>query len=92
MRKSRGNRIIETAMHPSRIVENLKESIKNDFLDSQDDDSMFGVTRKGMTNFDNTEYMTLPVLYTNRLKDPNEITDDVFGSLMAYKYSANVYH
>ena len=92
MRKSKGNRIIESAMHPTRIVENLKESIKNDLLDSQDDDSIFGVTRKGMTNFDNTEYMTLPVLYTNRLKDPNEITEDVFGSLMAYKYSANVYH
>ena len=92
MRKSRSNRIIESVMHPTRIVDNLRESIKNDFLDSQDDDSMFGVTRKGMTNFDNTEYMTLPVLYTNRLKDPNEITEDVFGSLMAYKYSANVYH
>lgn len=92
MRKSSGNRFIESAMHPTRIIENLKEGMKNTFLDSQDDDSIFGVTRKGMTNFDNTEYMTLPVLYTNRLKDPNEITEDVFGSLMAYKYSANVYH
>lgn len=92
MRKSSGNRFIESAIHPTRIIENLKEGMKNTFLDSQDDDSIFGVTRKGMTNFDNTEYMTLPVLYTNRLKDPNEITEDVFGSLMAYKYSANVYH
>lgn len=92
MRKSKGNRIIELVSHPTKIIENLKESIKNDFLDSQDDDSIFGVTRKGMTNFDNTEYMTLPVLYTNRLKNPNEITEDIFGSLMAYKYAANVYH
>lgn len=92
MRKSQGNRIIESIMHPTKILDNLKESIKKDFLDSQDDDSIFGVMRKGMTNFDNTEYMTLPVLYTNRLQDPNEITEDIFGALMAYKYSANVYH
>ena len=92
MRKSKGNRFLETFSDPTKIIENIKESIKNNFLDSQDDDSIFGVTRKGMTNFDNTEYMTLPVLYTNRLKNPNEITDDIFGALMAYKYSANVYH
>lgn len=92
MRKSSGNRIIDSLLHPTRIVENLKEFTKNTFIDSQDDDSMFGTTRKGMTNFDNTEYMTLPVLYTNRLKNPNELTEDVFGSLMAYRYSANVYH
>lgn len=92
MRKSSGNRVIDSLLHPTRIVENLKEYTKNSFLDSQDDDSIFGTTRKGMTNFDNTEYMTLPVLYTNRLKNPNELTEDVFGSLMAYRYSANVYH
>ena len=92
MRKSSGNRFIDMFNHPTKLLENLSESMKQNFLDSQDDDSIFGVTRKGMTNFDNTEYMTLPVLYTNRLKNPNEITDDVFSSLMAYKYAANVYH
>lgn len=92
MRKSSGNRFIDILNHPTKLLENLSESMKQNFLDSQDDDSIFGVTRKGMTNFDNTEYMTLPVLYTNRLKNPNEITDDVFSSLMAYKYAANVYH
>lgn len=35
--------------------------------------------------------MTLPVLYTHRLKNPNEITTDVFGSLTAYTAMAARY-
>ena len=36
--------------------------------------------------------MTLPVQYTNRLKNPNELSTDVVGSLMSYAYMCHQYH
>ena len=92
MRKSRGQRFIESATSPSQIFDNIKNSFKSDFYDSEDDDQIFGATvRRGLTNFDGTEYMVLPVQYTNRLKNPNELSTDVVGSLMAYAYMCHQY-
>ena len=92
MRKSGGNRLLEAISNPERMMSLIKENIKETFLDAEDDDQTFGSTKSGLTNFDNTEYMTLPVLYTNRLKNPEEITTDVMAALLTYTYSANVYH
>jgi len=35
--------------------------------------------------------MALPVLYTTRLKNPEELSTDIFADLLVYKYSANLY-
>jgi hypothetical protein len=46
------------------------------------------MTTRGLKNFDGSEFMSLPILYTNRLKNPDELSDDVFGSMIAYAYAA----
>lgn len=93
IRKSKGQRFIESATSPSQIFENIKNGFRSEFYDSEDDDQIFGATvRKGLTNFDDTEYMVLPVQYTNRLKNPNELSTDVVGSLMAYAYMCHQYN
>lgn len=93
IRKRGSQRIIDSLGSPSTIFDNIKESVASSLLEREDDDQIFGENRakKGMTDFAGNEFMTLPVLYTNRLKDPNELSTDVFGSLMSYVYMANNY-
>lgn len=93
IRKSKGQRFIESATSPSQIFENIKNEFRSEFYDSEDDDQVFGATvRRGLTNFDDTEYMVLPIQYTNRLKNPNELSTDVVGSLMSYAFMCHQYH
>lgn len=92
LRKSGTQRFIESASSPSTLFDNIKESIKDALIEQEDDDTLFGDTStKNLTTFDNKEFMTIPVLYTNRLKNPEELSDDVFASLMSYGYMANTY-
>lgn len=93
IRKDKSQRMWESMTSPSAILGNIKESVANTFLEREDDDQLFGDSKiaKGLTNFDGTEFMSLPVLYTNRLKNPDELSTDVFGALMAYAYMANNY-
>lgn len=93
IRKNRSQRILDSVASPTALWNNIKESFKSSLLETEDDDQIFGDSRisKGLTNFDGTEFMTLPVLYTNRLKNPNELSTDVFATLMSYAYMANNY-
>lgn len=95
-RKPSEQRAIENLRNitsPKSVYENIKASIANSILEMEDDDAIYGTvkTSKTLTNFDGTEFMTLPVLYTTRLRNPNELSTDVFASLMKYAYSANNY-
>ena len=93
MRKAGNQRIWESITSPSTIFDNIKESVSSTFMDKVDDDQIFGnsMTEKGLTDFAGNEFMTLPILYTTRLENPEELTDDVVGSLMTYAYMANKY-
>lgn len=93
MRKAGNQRLWESITSPTTILQNIKESIASSLLEREDDDQIFGnaMAEKGLTDFAGNEFMTLPVLYTNRLQNPDELTDDVVGSLMAYAYMANQY-
>lgn len=93
MRKASNQRLWESITSPSTLFDNIKESIASSLLEREDDDQIFGNTRveKGLTDFAGNEFMTLPVLFTNRLQDPNELTDDAIESLMAYAFMANQY-
>lgn len=88
--RKRGNeRLWESITSPESLFEHIKNSIAETFLDREDDDQIFGEKyAEGLQDFSGQEFMTLPVLYTNRLKNPNELSTDVFGSLMAYAYMA----
>lgn len=93
MRKAGNQRLWESMTSPTTIFQNIKESITSSILEKEDDDQIFGNARaeKGLTDFAGNEFMTLPVLFTNRLQNPDELTDDVVGSLMSYAYMANQY-
>ncbi len=90
-RRSGTQRLIDTATNPSNAVTALKEDLKSTFKSSEDDDLFYGETTRGLTDFTGQEYLTLPVLYTNRLKNPDTLSTDVFSDLMAYSYMANTY-
>ena len=91
-RKSSSERFWESATSPKTLIENIQESFKEEFFSQEDDDKIFGDrTTKGITNFDGSEYMMLPVLYTSRLKNPNELSTDLIGTLYAYSYCAIEY-
>ena len=93
IRKAGNQRLWESMTSPTTIFQNIKESITSSILEKEDDDQIFGNARaeKGLTDFAGNEFMTLPVLFTNRLQNPDELTDDVVGSLMSYAYMANQY-
>ena len=93
MRKAGSQRLWESMTSPTTVFQNIKESIASSILEKEDDDQIFGNARaeKGLTDFAGNEFMTLPVLFTNRLQNPDELTDDVVGSLMSYAYMANQY-
>ena len=93
MRKVGSQRLWESITSPTTIFQNIKESVASSLLEREDDDQIFGNARaeKGLTDFEGNEFMTLPVLFTNRLRNPDELTDDVVGSLMSYAYMANQY-
>lgn len=88
-RKSGRQRMLENITSPSAIFENIKESVSSALLEREDDDSLFGdnAVSRGLQDFDGREYLTLPALYTTRLKNPNELDDDVFGTLMSYAWT-----
>ena len=93
MRKAGNQRLWESITSPSSLYDNIKESVSAAIFDREDDDQIFGNARaeKGLTDFAGNEFMTLPVLFTTRLKNPDELTDDVVSSLMSYAYMATKY-
>lgn len=93
MRKVGNQRLWESITSPSTMFENIKESVASSILEREDDDQIFGNARaeKGLTDFAGNEFMTLPVLFTNRLQNPDELSTDVIGTLMSYAYMANQY-
>lgn len=90
VRKNGIQRLIDSSHSPKEFFDNYKEALAASFLERGDDDAEYGNV-SGLTNFDGSEFMTLPVLYTNRLKNPNEISTDVLGTMMAYAVSTTKY-
>lgn len=88
MRKSRGQRYIESATSLSALVENIKGSLEEDYMHTEDDNEEYGENTKLM-HFDNTEFMRLPLLYTKELSNKDELEEDIFKTLMNYQYMAN---
>lgn len=92
IRKSRGQRIIDSATSPKTLFDNIKEDFKKDWMDAVDDDQIFGAgVKKGLTNYDGTEFMTLPLTYLSKLENPEELSTDVVGTLMSYAYMCHQY-
>lgn len=92
MRKTGSQRMVDSLSSPTSIFNNIKENIKETFLERSDDDQLFGNSTQGLTDFEGREFMTLPVLYTNLLENSDELTDDVFKALNAYAYATTLYN
>ena len=90
-RRSGTQRIADVARNPIQAYSSVKEDLKDAFRRAEDDDLMYGESTRGLTDFTGQEYLTLPVLYTGRLKNPDTLSTDVFSDLMAYAYMANTY-
>ena len=89
MSKTLSQRLIDSGLSPSTIFTNLKNYYSETFIDRIDDDQIFGQSsRGGMRDFEGHEYMTLPILYINRIENPNDLSTDVFSALMSYSYMA----
>lgn len=90
MRKTKSQRLIESSTSINGLIDNVKQSIQESFLERSDDDQLYGdeVTKHGITDFGGSEFMTLPVLYTNELENLNDLSTDVVATLMCYTYSA----
>jgi hypothetical protein len=92
IRKDGIQRFIDSASSPSSIWTNIKDNIASTFLERADDDSIYGdKSRRGLTDFNGKEFMVLPKLYTNSLENSNELSTDIFGTLIAYTASTNNY-
>lgn len=92
-RKSGSQRFLDSLSSPTQIYEEAKGAIKDQLLDAVDDDAIYGDSRatRGLKGFDGKEFMSLPMLYTTRLENPNELSTDIFGSLCSYIHMANRY-
>ena len=91
IRKDRTQRLLDSGSM-NALLGNLKGMIEEEFLTTSDDDQLFGdTTTSGLAYFDKTPFNRLPLLYQNRLKDPNELSTDIFGALTAYAYMACKY-
>ena len=90
IRKSGARRMVESLTSPKAAFENVVRSTTEALLDKPDDENQFGV-KSGFMDFSGKEYMELPVLYVRQLENPDELSDDVMGNLMAYIYMANNY-
>ena len=90
MRRTSQQRLLDSFSDPARAFENIKETIAKELTRSSDDDAIYG-ERTGLRSFDGSEFKVLPVLYTARLSNPEELSTDVFSSLAAYSYSTNIY-
>lgn len=90
-RRGGAQRLIDAARNPNQAFQSIKDDLASAFKRSEDDDILYGESTRGLTDFTGQEYMTLPILYTGRLKNPDTLSTDIFSDLMAYAYMANTY-
>ena len=92
MRKDGLQRFIDSTSSPSSIWANIKEHLKDEFIEREDEVDEFGnPISKSITDFDGKEFMQLPLMYTMKMKNPNDLTNDAIGALMAYTAMGNKY-
>lgn len=87
-RKSSDQRFFDTlTFDPKKLWNNIRESVENDLLVKEDDLEMAGISRS-LTDFEGSEMFVVQMPYVKRLKDPEELSTDIWGTLAAYAYSS----
>lgn len=86
IRRTSAQRALDTITSPSKAWEAVKEALSESWQRSTADEEEFGTTT-GLRDFEGKEFFALPVLYTNRLSNANELSTDFFSSLLQYSYA-----
>lgn len=90
MRRTSQQRLLDSMSNPKQAFQNIQEAIAKELTKTSDDDALYG-ERTGLRSFDGSEFKVLPVLYTARLSNPDELSTDIFSALAAYSYATNTY-
>ena len=83
-RRTGSQRLADSLSNPAQAVESIKDDLAAAFNTAEDDDLLYGESTQGLTDFTGKEYLTLPILYTHRLKNPDTLSTDIFSDLMCY--------
>lgn len=78
---------------PKSAIDAAKNALKEEFYLMEDDVDIFGDNScYGLTDFSNNEILKVPKVLRVPLKDPNELSEDIFGGLIEYGYAGNQYY
>lgn len=77
-------------LNPKEFWENTKRRLAQDYL-VQEDDYMEAGEESALLNFDGTRRMLMPAPYVRMLKNPDELSTDPIGCLVAYSYATANY-
>ncbi len=91
IRKSKMRRLTQKIGSGNNLFKELGNAVADDFCDNISNDTL-GMYKKGLIDFEGHEYMTIPILYNNKLENPEELTTDVFGAINRYAYMAYNYN
>lgn len=93
IRKDGIQRFFNSLASPSTIIDNIKRNLAASLTEKNDDDALFGANyRTSLTDFEGREISVLPHLYNNMLENPDELSTDIFKTLMMYSSAANDYN
>lgn len=86
IRQNTAQRTLHTLKSPTKAMEAARNAFRDAFVKTSSDETEFGIS-EGLRDFNGAEFFALPVLYTNRLEDPNDLSTDFFSTLMQYSYA-----
>lgn len=87
MRKGSYQRLANSFSSPKAFLDNLKQGVIEDLFITASDEGEYGISQDTI-DYEGKHHMVLPVLFVRNLENPDELSDDIFGSMMAYAYSA----
>lgn len=77
-------------LSPRAFFDNMKRKLAEDYL-VREDDYLEDGERSTVLDFDGTERMVMPAPFVRMLKNPDELSTDPIGCLVAYSYASANY-
>lgn len=86
IRQNAVQRTLHALKSPTKAMEATRNAFRDAFIKTSSDEAEFGIS-EGLRDFNGAEFFALPILYTNRLENPNDLSTDFFSTLMQYSYA-----
>lgn len=82
---------LDRALNSNNKAKYFWESMKDTVIKREDEDSMGGTDEynSAVIDFEGNEVMRLPIYYTRKLEDMNDLSTDVASTMIAYASMAN---